>query len=100
LATTWVNVTNEPLASLDVERIVTRGGAVKDVFPLESTKEMKLGEASVDSGASVIVLVVVPVNDVKGPLAGADARLVGLAGAAFVDPGFAPDFTTASDRVF
>lgn len=59
-----MNVTKEPLDSLDVERMVTRGGAMNDVFPFESTTEMKLGLASVDSGASVIVLVVVPVMEI------------------------------------
>jgi len=82
-----VKVTNDPLASLDVERIVTRGGAVNDVFPFESTNEMKLGLASVDSGASVIVLVVVPVKDTgESWIAGEEgardvAWPVGLAGA-------------------
>lgn len=38
---------------------------MNDVFPLESTTEMKLGLASVDSGGgSVIVLVVVPVKEI------------------------------------
>jgi hypothetical protein len=60
-----VKVTKDPLASLDEERIVTRGGAVNEVFPF-STTEMKLGLASVDSGVSVIVLVMVPVKDTAG----------------------------------
>lgn len=42
--------------------MVTRGGAVNDVFPLTTTL-MKLVLARVDSGVSVIVLVVVPVKE-------------------------------------
>lgn len=94
-------MTNEPLGSWDVDRIVTRGGALSEGFPFESTTEMKLGLASVDSGASVIVLVVVPVKDVSGPWAtgaegtGVEAWFVGLAGAAFaVEPWFPLDFTS------
>jgi hypothetical protein len=96
-----VKVTNDPLASLDVERIVTRGGAVNDVFPFATT-EMKLGLASVDSGASVIVLVVVPVKDIAGLWAagvvggaGDEVWSVGLAGAAFVVDPLAPLDSTA-----
>jgi len=73
---------------------------VNDVFPFESTKEIKLGLESVDSGASVIVLVVVPVKDTCGAcVAGGTGdeawpmELVGLVGDAFVDPGLPLVFT-------
>lgn len=78
---------------------------MNDVFPLESITEMKLGLDSVDSGASVIVLVVVPVNDTCGAfstalLVGGDAAwLEGLAAGASVAPEVPLGFPTAVDWV-
>lgn len=95
---------------------------MKLVLPFESTTEIKLGLASVDSGESVIVLVVVPVKDTGGAWVtgetgdeawsvGLDGGVgldegVGLDGGALVDPGLALgfeaglelDFTTTFDR--
>jgi len=77
---------------------------MNDVFPFDSTTEMKLGLASVDSGASVIVLVVVPVNDtcwligfVGGGEVGDDGWPVGLPDDEWSVGLAAPVFTTALD---
>lgn len=94
-----MNVTNDPFGSVEVERTVTSGGAVKDVLPLTTT-ETKLGLASVDSGASVMVLVIVLVKDTRAEVLGAaDATcLEGLVADALVDSTAALVFTVL-DRV-
>jgi hypothetical protein len=102
-----VKVTKDPLGSIEVERMVTKGGAMNDVFP-DSTTETKVGLASVDSGGSVIVLVVVPVKRIDdGPGAGGEgtatgdvAWLVGLAEVCVVDDDFIASFVGELELVF
>lgn len=54
-----VKVIDEPSGSVEVLRMVTKGGAATDVSPLmESVTVTETGRENVDSGTSVIVRVI------------------------------------------
>jgi hypothetical protein len=57
LATTWVTIVKEPLASDEVLMIVTSGGVVRIFAPLESVVTRATAVESVVSGCVVMVLV-------------------------------------------